>query len=52
MAKSVRTTRVTTDTRRRAAGKALSGSSKAIRITRGQQKAILANGTGTSSKKS
>ncbi len=50
MAKSVRTTRVTTATRRRAAGSTLSGSPKTIRITRGQQKAILANGT--SSKKS
>jgi len=44
MAKSVRTKRVTADTRRRAAGATLSKSSKAIRITRGQQKAILANG--------
>lgn len=50
MAQSVRTARVTTATRRRAAGRTLSKSSKAIRITRGQQKAILAHGT--NSKKS
>ena len=45
MAMKLKTARVTATTRRRAARSALLHSSKAIRITDGQRKAIVNNGT-------
>ncbi len=45
MAVNVRTVPVSAETRRRAAGAALARSSKSLRLTTGQRKAIVENGS-------
>lgn len=50
MTTNVRTVQVSIETRRRAAGGALARSAKALRLTTGQRKAIIENGTSAKSR--